>query len=498
MKVRMKSAIVPLAALLLGGPTSAAFSQTSERPTPAPTAAEEQPPAETGTAQAVAPPAGAASLRVFVGKSMVVDSAETLRRVSVTDPAIASATIISPRQVLIHGHRLGSVTLILWNERDEIRSFELDVELDLGPLRETMRQTFPGETIEASQSGASIVLSGKVSSKGVGEQAVALAQTHAEKVVSLLVEGGAQVLLKVRVAEVNRAAIQELGLNVFGTGLTLGDANIIGNLSTTQFVDTLGNVGAVPPDVQRGRDPQAPNLAAGGIGNTAEGTPAVFGLSDLLNLFLFLPDRNLGVVVRALEQRNLLEILAEPNLLAQNGREASFLAGGEFPFPTVQGISGGLPAVSIQFREFGVRLRFTPTILANGRISLKLVQEVSSLDFSNALTISGFLVPALSTRRAETELEIGQGENFAIAGLIDNRVTEVASKIPWLGDLPIIGKLFRSRALQRVNTELLVMVTPQLVGPMAAAEAAAAGPSFPKPFLDKDKFDEVKEKKPPQ
>ena len=435
-------------------------------------------------------PQGQEFLRAFVGKSLIVDSPVPLTRVSVTDPAIASATIISPRQVLLHGHQPGTVTLILWDDRDRTRSFDLRVERDLDPLREALRRAWPGEAIEVGQSGASIVLSGLVSSKSIGDQAVALAQTQTEKVVNLLEEAAAQVSLKVRVAEVNRSAMQELGVSLFGTGLTLGDANIIGNLSTGQFTNTLGNVGAVPPDVQRGRDPAAPNLVAGGVGVTAQGTPAVFGLSDLANIFVFLPDRNLGIVIKALEQRNLLEILAEPNLLAQNGKEASFLAGGEFPYPVVQALGG----ITVVFKEFGVRLKFTPTVLREGRLRLKVVQEVSALDFSNALSISGSLVPALSTRRTETELQLGDGQSFAIAGLINNQLTEVASKIPGLGSLPIIGRLFQSHSKQRVTKELLVLVTPQLVKPLAPGELPPAI-AFPKAFLDVQKFDGTKKKK---
>jgi pilus assembly protein CpaC len=423
-----------------------------------------------GTALAEEPPspAGATLLRAHTGKSLVIDSPHPLKRVSVTDPAIASATIISPQQVLLHGHQPGAITLIFWDEQDRTRSFDLSVEHDLDPLRKALEHALPEEAIEVDQSRGSILLSGQVSSEAVAEQAVALAQTYTENVVNLLAETAVQVSLKVRVAEVDRRAGRELGLSLFATGLA--GSNLIGQLSTGQFSSTLANVGAVPAAAQRGRDPDAPNLVSGGIGRVAEGTPAVFGLSDLANIFFFLPDRNVGVVVRALEQRNLLEILAEPNLLAQNGREASFLAGGEFPYPTVQALSGGVPAVTIVFREFGIRLKFTPTVSADGQIRLKLVQEVSALDFSNALTISGFVVPALSTRRTETELQLRDGQSFAISGLIDKRLTEVASKIPGLGDIPILGKLFRSSSKQSSETELLVLVTPTVVHPLEPGE----------------------------
>ncbi|HET9529574.1 MAG TPA: pilus assembly protein N-terminal domain-containing protein, partial [Blastocatellia bacterium] len=364
------------------------------------------------------------TLRVLVGRSLVVNSPEPLKRVSVSDPTIASAVAISPNQILINGLAPGTVSLLLWNERDQPKAFELQVELDLATLRETIAQVFPKENIQVSQSGSSVVLAGIVSSKEVADQAVALAQTTtlAKSVVSLLrltQDPGGEVLLQVRFAEVDRSAVQEFGVNIFSTG----GSNTPGAISTGQFGPPAlsGNVtGRIPARI--------------------EGTQTTFNLTDLLNIFIFRPDLNLGVTIRALEQRSMLQILAEPNLLAINGREASFLAGGEFPFPVVQG-GTNFTAVTIQFREFGVRLKFTPTIMPDGKIRLKVAPEVSALDFANALTISGFLVPAISTRRAETEIELRDGQSFAIAGLIDNRLTDVANKIPVLGDVPILGKL---------------------------------------------------------
>jgi pilus assembly protein CpaC len=434
------------------------------------------------------------TLRVFAGKSLVLNSPENLKRVSVTDPAIASAIIISPNQVLIHGLVPGSITLLLWDEQERMRSFDLRVEIDVTALRETLQQVFPKESIQVTQSGSSLVLTGNVSSKDVLDRAAALAQTQAKTVVNALgtAEDNSQILLQVRFAEVDRTAIQQAGINIFSTG----GANTFGSTTTGQFGPPTGSsVGAVSGSVQRGRDPQAPNLVSGSIGNEKKDLPAVFGLSDLLNIFVFRPDLNLGLTIKALEQRNLLQILAEPNLLALNGREASFLAGGEFPFPVVQ--TGAFQTVTIIFKEFGVRLKFVPKIAEDGSIRLKVAPEVSSLDFTNALQISGFLIPALSTRRAETEIELRDGQSFAIAGLIDNRLTEAASKVPVLGDIPIIGKFFRSRSTNRSNTELLVLVTPKLVRPLAPGQVAPA-PTFPKPFLDKEKFDGKTGEAPPE
>ena len=409
---------------------------------------------------------------------MVLNSPHILKRVSVGDPAIASAVTISPTQVLLNGLNAGKTSLILWNELDQPTSYDLNVELDVLGLRDSMAQVFPNENIQVSQSGSSILLTGAVSAKEVAERAAALAQTQSKNVVSMLavlqVSNGAQVLLQVRFAEVDRIAIQQLGINIFSTGA----GNTPGAISTGQFT---------PPSAAE---------VTGRIPGGLPGFSTTFALGDLLNIFLFRPDLNLGVTIRALQQRNVLQILAEPNLLALNGREASFLAGGEFPFPVVQ-TGSGLNAVTITFKEFGVRLKFTPTFLSDGTIRLKVAPEVSALDFTNALTVSGFLIPALSTRRAETEIELRDGQSFAIAGLIDNRLTENASKVPGLGDIPIIGKLFKSRNVNKSTTELLVMVTPKLVKPLAPGQVPNL-PNFEKPFLDKDKFDGKSGESPPR
>ena len=424
------------------------------------------------------------TLQMFAGTSLVVSSTNPLTRVSVTDPEIATIQVLSPQQVLIHSKAPGVVSLLLWGKPPLAYSFRLEVLRDIQSLQSTVSKVFPQESVQIMQSGASLVVSGAVSSKEVAERIVALVQTESEKVVNLMdTDKHEQILLQVRFAEVNRSAVQKQGVDIFSTGA----ANTNGVITTQQFGQQLGNFGGVPANVERGSDPKSPNLVAGGIGNKLQGSPSVFGLSDLMNIFIFRPDLNLGATIKALEQQNLLEILAEPNLLAIDGQEASFLAGGEFPFPVVQG--GANFAVSIQFKEFGVRLTFLPKIQKNGKIRLKVAPEVSSLDFSNGLSLSGFFVPALSTRRAKTEIELADGQSFAIAGLIDNRLTEVASKIPGLGDIPFLGRLFQSHSLSRTNSELVVVVTPRLVKPLPAGQVPEL-PNFPSPFLDGEKFDE--------
>jgi len=431
------------------------------------------------------PQQSASVLRVQLGKSLLITSPEPLQRVSVTDPTIATAVVVSPTQVLIHGMKAGSETLILWDSNERARSFELAVDVDVAGLRESIRQMFPNEKLEITQSGGSLVLTGNVSAKEIGDRAAALAATMSPNIVNLVqtTNGRQVVLLQVRFAEVDRTALQQAGVTLFSTGAT----NTIGLIGTHQFAQPAANLGAIPATVSGGSEVKAQNLVSGGIGRTADGTPAAFGFSDLLNIFLFRPDLNLGAAIKALQQKNVLQILAEPNVMAMNGTEASFLAGGEFPFPVVQG-GANVGAVTIEFKEFGIRLNFKPQIMPDGVIRLKVAPEVSALDFANGLTISGFTVPALTSRKALTEVELRDGQSFAIAGLIDNRTAEVAQKIPGLGDIPVLGALFKSRSQSKTNTELLVMVTPKLVEPLSPAQVPPL-PEFPKPFLDQQKFD---------
>jgi pilus assembly protein CpaC len=422
---------------------------------------------------AASAPGSQETLRVSEGKSFVLNSNEAIKRVSVTNDQIAAAVVVSPNQVLIHGMKPGTVSLLLWNEQEQVRAFDLQVlaiPMNLEPLRATLSRVLPGQDIRVSQSGSSVVLTGTVSSAAAADQAASVAKTEAANVVSLLTTQpplNQTVMLEVKFAEVQRNAVQQLGLNIFSTGA----ANTPGTISTQQFS---------APTTTR---------ATSSIGASLSGFTSEFQLTDLLNIFVFRPDLNLGALIKALQQKSLLETLAEPNLLAIQGKEASFLAGGEFPVPVVQGVSG-TPSISIMFKEFGVRLKFLANFNADGTISLHVAPEVSALDFTNAVTVSGFLIPALTTRRAETDVQLKDGQSFAVAGLLDNRVTKIDSKIPWLGDVPILGKLFRSQNFTKAKTELLVMVTPHIVKPLEPGQPAPL-PSFPTPFLDQEKSREV-------
>jgi pilus assembly protein CpaC len=265
-----------------------------------------------------------------------------------------------------------------------------------------------------------------------------------------------QILLKVRFASYDRSAAKNLGINLF----SLGAANSIGSVTTQQFS---------PPSI------------TGIPGSGASPTSAT--LSNLLNLFIFRPDINLGATIEALQTSGVVEVLSEPNLLTANGKEGSFLAGGQFPFPVVQGTSAaGSGAVTIQFKEFGIRLNFIPTITPRGTIRLQVAPEVSSLDFANGVTISGFTVPGLDVRKVKTEVELGEGQSFAIGGLLDNRSTKNLSKIPFIGDIPVLGKFFQSMTTTKTNTELIVIVTPQIVAPIPVG-APLPQVKFPDAFL---------------
>ncbi|HWR37105.1 MAG TPA: pilus assembly protein N-terminal domain-containing protein [Clostridia bacterium] len=431
-----------------------------------------------------------APLRVRVGKSLLINTADRLRRVSVTDPAVADALVVTPTQVLVHGRAPGEVTLLMWNESEQSRSFDLRVDVDATAAGEEMRRIFPGQKIEVSSSRSSLVLSGHVATKEDAERAGLIASAYTKNVVNVMTFGpvGAQeVLLEVKFAEVNRTALMQLGLNLFSTGA----ANTFGTTSTQQFGSFSGSkVGSLPADINGSTSVTGNHAAAGAIGNTLQHQPGVFGMTDLLNIMLFRSDINLGVIVKALQQKNILQILAEPNLIALNGKEASFLAGGEFPFPVVQA-GTGTSSISIMFKEFGVRLKFIPLITPEGSIHLQVMPEVSALDFTNALQISGFFIPALSTRRATTELELQDGQSFVIAGLLDNRVTNIASKIPGLGDIPILGTLFKSKNIQKSKTELMVLVTARRVSPTTAPPPL---PHNPLPYMDQKPGDKSADK----
>lgn len=403
-------------------------------------------------------------LFLTVGKSVLVDCAHPIVRISVGLGDVAEATATSPSEVLVNGKAAGETSLIVWETGGERQFFNVTVRPSssvandrLDTLRRELRTELPGQALKISSEGGLVFLRGTVKDLNSSDRAVQIAAT-AGKVVNLLYvdvpTADPQILLKVRFASVDRSLTNQLGMNLFSTGAT----NTIGTVSTGQF--------------------STPTVSLPSASTTATAT-----ISDALNLFFFRPDLNLGATIQALESRGLVQVLAEPNVLAENGKQASFLAGGEYPYPVVQGSLGGNSgAVTVQFKEYGVRLNFIPTITPRGTIRLQVAPEVSSLDFTNAVRISGFNIPAIATRKVKTEVELNPGQSFAIGGLLDNRETETFEKIPFIGDIPILGKFFRSMSRNRTNTELIVIVTPEIVAPIPAG-APLPELKYPAKFL---------------
>lgn len=420
-----------------------------------------------------APGTSSQVLHIVVGRSVIINLQARLRRVLVSNPAVVESVTTSPTQVVVTAKQPGTSSVLLWDETGESRILDVYSDVDVGALRDALDQAFGSESIQVTSDQGHVMISGIVRNKAVADDVAKLASAYSKDVVNSLTISGRhpkQIMLKVKFAEVNRSKLSELGINIFSTGL--GNTPFV--TSTQQFSPVgLGDSGV------------------GGVGGSS------LSVSDLLNIFIFNPDINLGTTIRALQGKNVLQILAEPNLMALDGQPATFHAGGEFPFPVPQGGgAGGGTVITIQFKPFGVRLGFTGAILNDDVIRLKVAPEVSALDFANALRLEGFVVPAISTRTAETEIELKSGQTFGIAGLLDNRTTAIMSKIPGIGDIPILGHLFRSKSINNAQTELLVLVTPIIVDPVNQATPAPEPPQPPLPFLDQPKFDESLEKKP--
>jgi len=405
-------------------------------------------------------------VKLLEGRGELLRFENDITKVAISEPKIADAVVISPREVMVNAKAPGKTTLVIWVGEADPRRYDVDVTRDTSEwdvFRKQIEESAAGSGVTVSGSGETIVLSGTVKSVEESKRLAGIAQTRAKNVVNLLQTPPApeprQILLQVKFAAIDRVALQQIGFNLFST-----NNKLIGAASTEQFT---------PPRFSQ-LQPAAGNANSSTV-----------NFSDLLNLFAFRPDLNIGATVKALQERDLLQILAEPNLVCLEGKDASFLAGGSFPFPVITTTPTGgatAPVITVQFKPFGVKLDFTPTVTPQGAIDLKVAPEVSSLDFSNAVTLQGYVIPALSQRRADTEVILKDGESFAIAGLIDNRVVETVDSILGLGSIPILGKLFRSRSTQKSTDELLVLITPHFVKPLTPAEKAKF-PDMPETWL---------------
>jgi pilus assembly protein CpaC len=397
------------------------------------------------------------------GRGELLQFQNDITRVVISEPKVADAVVVSPREVMVNAKGPGSTTLVIWETGAEPARYEIAVTKDMSEwdaFRKHILESAAGDPITVTGTGETIVLSGSVKSTEEAKRLAGLAQARAKTVVNLLQAPPPaeprQILLQVKFAAIDRVALSQIGFNLFST-----NDKLVGASSTGQFTS-----------------PRFSQITPGpGSGQTVN-------FSDLLNLFAFRPDLNFGATIKALQERNLLEILAEPNLITLEGKDASFIAGGQFPYPTVTTTPTGgatAPVITVQFKPFGVRLDFTPTVTPQNAIDLIVAPEVSALDYSNAVTLQGFTIPAISQRRAETEVVLRDGESFAIAGLIDNRVTQLVDKIPALGSVPILGRLFQSRSTQKSTTELLVVITPHFVKPLTPEEKAKL-PDMPVTF----------------
>jgi pilus assembly protein CpaC len=402
-------------------------------------------------------------LNLTVGMSTVVESPMNVQRASVALPDIIEFVAVSPKELLINGKKEGETSLILWEQGGARIMFDVQVVPNpsrVDAIRHQLQDELAGQDVNLVFENNTPFLRGTVKDLVSAERAVLIATTLGRPVNLLHVTTPppqTQVLLKVRFADVDRAFSGNYGINFFRNGSSATGAQI----STSQFTPTAGST-------------------TGSNGQTT--SQSSLSLSSALNLFLYNKSIDLGALINLLQTKNLLQILAEPNLLAIDGKSASFLSGGQFPYPTVSASSGGTPTVSIAFQTFGISLQFTPHITSRGTIRLEVAPEVSSLDYADGLSYQGFNVPALATRRVQTEVEMESGQSFVIGGLLDNQVTETLAKVPGLGSIPLFGKLFQSRSVQKNKTELLVLVTAEIVRPIAADQPAPSL-GFPSPFL---------------
>lgn len=415
-------------------------------------------------------------LKLTVNKSAVITTKVPYKRVSVGQPDIADVNPIGPGNILVTAKKIGSTQLIVWDDNDHSQVIDVAVEFDLQAMQDQLKAMFPDSKIEVSTLNGAIALRGHVPNAKTAEQAMAVAAPFSEHVLNFLeVSGGQQVMLQVRFAEVSRSATSALGINGdYASGAFLGGSNV-GQVNPSSMLLKSGAVGQTPPFsgiTLDGATPLNPGVT-------------LYGAGQIGNFYL-------EYFVQALRSNNLLRMLAEPNLITMSGQEASFLAGGEFPVPVTQGGGEGGVAVTVEYREFGVKLKFVPVVLGDGRIRLKVAPEVSDLDFTTAVRLNGFVIPGLTSRKVETSIELNEGQSFAIAGLLNNSVTANKDVTPLLGDLPVVGALFRSVRYQRKETELVVLVTPRLVSPMNPEQVPALpgekwrDPSEAELFLNRD------------
>jgi len=404
------------------------------------------------------------STHIITGRSIFIDTKHRLARVYVTNPEILDSYTSSPNQVVVTAKKPGMSTLILWDDTGESKTYQNSSDLNVEMLSDSIHQSMPNESVHVQANENRVILTGMVGTTAMADAAVKMAALYTKDVMNSLVINSAsvkQVKLDVRIVEVDRSKMNSFAFNFFSQG-----GNNVASTSTNQYGSTLG-------------------VTSGGVTGGKTVT-----LGNPLNFSLYSSKLNIGATLQDLETMQVLQILAEPSIVAMSGEKGNFLAGGEFPFPVVQGSSTGGTTISIQFRPYGVKLEFTPTVNPDGSIELKVAPEVSALDYANAVNISGYTIPALSTRRAETDVVVKSGQTFAISGLLDKRTTDLYSKTPGISSVPILGALFRSKGVTHSDNELIVIVTPTILDPLTS-NAPIVEPKTFIPQIDRQQFDKA-------
>jgi len=409
------------------------------------------------------------ALHIFVGQSTILRGVNQMKKVYVGNPAVLQTYTSGPEEIVATGKAPGVSSLVLWDTAGDSCLYTVSVDIDPEGLRQSLDNAYPNNVVQVKGSQDRLMLSGTVPSAEMSDGAFKLASMYTKDVVNsirVVPIHGKQVQLKLRIAEADRAKLSQFGINLFAP---LGKN--VGGTTTGQYSSALTATPATST------------------------TPATVAANNPLNIFLYNFGHNIGTTVQDLEAKNILQILAEPTLTTMSGQAARFLSGGEFPFPVPQAGTTGAATITIQFKPYGVKVDFTPTVNVDGSIHLKINPEVSTLDYSNAVTISGFTVPGLTTRRAETEVELRDGQSFMLTGLLDRRVTDAMSAMPGFSNIPILGQLFRSKNNNHSVTDLIIMVTVSVVDPLSEPDSHAE-PNWVVPNLDIKKFDDQIKKAP--
>ncbi len=406
-------------------------------------------------------------LHLLIGHSMFLKTTDKLHRVYVGSPKVLQSFIPSPKEVVITAVAPGTSSVALWNTAGQSVLYEVSADLDVTKLRHSIADALPGQEVHVDSQEGRVYLSGTVIGDDAYKQTLQMASLYSKDVVSSLVVTYVhppQVRLQVRIAEVDRAKLDQFGFNFFSGGKNPASATTgqFSSLSTSQT-----------------------SSSASGGGSAIQTALAV---SNPLNFFLYNTNLNIGATLADLEAHNVLQILAEPSITTVSGHEGDFLSGGEFPYPVIQGGAGNFASVTIMFRPYGVKVQFTPTVNPDGTILLKVAPEVSALDYTNTVTISGYTIPAISTRRAKTEVELRNGQSFSISGLLDHRTTVLLNKTPGIASVPILGELFKSKNNNHSVDELVVIVTASIVDPLHE-DTPTKLPKQALPNLSVDQFD---------